>query len=370
MSILIINAGSSSIKYSVFETETLKLIDHALIENVVTHLDGFDQLRTLLLLHHIDIRSIDAIGHRVVHGGESFIQPIRIDSDVLKEIKELNSLAPLHNPHNLEGIEAAQSISPDVPHFAVFDTAFHHTMPEYAYRYPLPHPLYHNHRIRKYGFHGTSHHYVALKAAELLNKPLGELNLITLHIGNGVSLCAIQNGISIDTSMGLTPLEGVMMGTRCGSIDPSIIRYLFTHTLMSMDEIDHMLNYDSGLKAITGTNDMRRVIDHAEQNDEDAILGINMFVYRLKMQLGAYIAVLGHVDGIVFTGGIGEHSSLIREQICEGLAFCGIEIDKEKNHRGCTSFEMAKSTIALLKIPTDEEYYIASQIRDLFRISA
>lgn len=365
MSILIINAGSSSIKYTLFEIETLCLIDHALIEEIESHEKGFYRLRELLALHQIDIASIDAIGHRIVHGGEYFSAPIKIDESVLNRINELSSLAPLHNPHQIEGIRAAQSIAPKVPNIAVFDTAFHHTIPEYAYRYPLPYPLQHTYGIRKYGFHGTSHHYMALKASEILNRPLKTLNLITFHIGNGVSVCAIHRGISIDTTMGMTPLEGMMMGTRSGSIDPSIIGFLLTHTVMNIDEIEYMLNHECGLKAVGGTNDMRKIITHAKDGDDSAILAIEMFTYRLKAQLGAYMAILGNIDGIVFTGGIGEHSALIRERICEGLGHFGIRIDHKKNSANDVLFGESESTIALINVLANEEYHIATQVREL-----
>lgn len=368
MSILVINAGSSSIKYSIFETKSLRLIDHGLIEEIRNHHEGFEMMRRQLEKHGIDITQIDAIGHRVVHGGDRFHEPVQIDNHLIHEISALIPLAPLHNPANIEGIQAARAIAPSVPNFAIFDTAFHQTMPPYAYRYPLPHELYESYHIRRYGFHGTSHHYVAVQAAQLLQKPLEELNLITFHIGNGVSACAIEKGVSIDTSMGMTPLEGLMMGSRCGSIDPSIIGYLMRETKMSIDEIDIMLNKNSGLLAIAGTNDLRSVIDAKDRGDQNAALAIDMFVYRLKKQLGEYMAILRGVDAVVFTGGIGEHSPLIHEMVCDGLEHLGICLDKEKNQASETQIHDIKSHVTLLVIPTDEEHQIALYVQKLLRV--
>jgi len=365
MSILVINAGSSSIKYSVYETKTLRLINHGLIEEIRNHHEGFEVMRGHLETHDIDITQIDAIGHRVVHGGERFHEPARIDDDLIHEIRSLIPLAPLHNPANIEGIQAARAIAPNVPNFAIFDTAFHQSMPAYSYRYPLPHDWYESYHVRRYGFHGTSHHYVSTQAALILQKPLEELNLITFHIGNGVSACAIENGRSIDTSMGMTPLEGLMMGSRCGSIDPSIIGYLMRETKMSIDDIDTILNKKSGLLAIAGTNDLRSVIDAKNRGNQNAALAIDMFAYRLKKQLGEYMAILRGVDAVVFTGGIGEHSPLIHEMVCEGLEHLGISLDKEKNRACETQIHDLNTNIALLVIPTDEELQIALYVQKL-----
>lgn len=362
MSMLIINAGSSSIKYTLFDSVTFNRIDCALIENIVSHYAGFRQMQKQLLQHNVDIHSIEFMAHRVVHGGEVYHHPILITEEVLESLSELSVLAPLHNPHNIEGIRAAQEIAPGVPNYAVFDTTYHQTIPPYAYLYPLPSHYYQNYGIRKYGFHGSSHHFVAQKAADLLHKPLETLNLITLHIGNGVSVCAIHSGKSIDTSMGMTPLDGLMMGTRSGSIDPSIVGYLQQHAQMSIDEVEYLLNHECGLQAIAGTNDMRSIIVNATQHEKSAVLAIEMFVYRLKMQLGAYIAIIGRLDGIVFTGGIGEHSSHIRAKVCESMEHLGIVIDMEKNNVGEIRFDHITSHIPLLKIETDEEYYIANEI--------
>lgn len=363
MSILVINAGSSSIKYSLFESASLRLIDHGLIEEIRDHHEGFEVMRTQLLIHGIDITQINAIGHRVVHGGERFHEPALIDDDLLAEITALIPLAPLHNPANIEGIIAARAIAPNVPNFAVFDTAFHQSMPPHAYRYPLPNDWYESYHVRRYGFHGTSHHYVALQASDILQKPLDGLNLITFHIGNGVSACAIEKGKCIDTSMGMTPLEGLMMGTRCGSIDPSIIAYMVHQSSMSIEAVDTILNKKSGLLAIAGTNDLRSVIDAKNRGDENAILALDMFAYRLRKQLGEYMAVLRGVDAIVFTGGIGEHSPLIHEMVCKGLEHMGIVLDAEKNRSNETEIHSEASSVALLVIPTDEERQIATYVK-------
>jgi acetate kinase len=276
-------------------------------------------------------------------------------------------LAPLHNPANLEGILAAQTIAPNVPNFAIFDTAFHQTMPPYAYRYPLPYNLYETYHVRRYGFHGTSHHYVSTQAAHLLQKPLESLNLISFHIGNGVSACAIEKGKSIDTSMGMTPLEGLMMGTRSGSIDPSIIGYLMHEKKMTIEEIDLLLNKKSGLLAIAGTNDLRSILLAKEQGDTNAALAIDMFVYRLKKQLGAYMAVLQGVDAVIFTGGIGEHSAVIREAMCEGIKHLGIMLNTDKNNNNESRIDDSTSTVALLVIPTDEERQIAVYVQQILK---
>lgn len=365
MSILIINAGSSSIKYSLYDTETLRMIDHGLIEEISNHHEGFEIMKQSLKKQNIEISQITAFGHRVVHGGERFSTPTLIDENLLEEIKELSSLAPLHNPANLEGVYTARTIAPDAIHIAIFDTSFHHTMPDYAYRYPIPNHWYETYHVRRYGFHGTSHRYVSNQAALILNRPLYELNLITFHIGNGVSACAIEKGKSIDTTMGMTPLDGLMMGTRSGCIDPGIITYMVQHTDMSVREIDHALNKQSGLLGISGSNDMRTITDAAQKNGADAQLAINMFIYRLKKQLGAYLAIMPTVDGIVFTGGIGEHSDLIRERICSGLEHIGIKIDTQKNKLQQTCIHHDDSLIKLMIIPTNEELQMALDVKDM-----
>jgi len=334
--ILVINAGSSSIKFKLFEEKTLKVLQQGLIEEIKNHHQAFEDLQK----EDINFKNIKAIGHRVVHGGEHFSEATLIDDKVIETIKSLIPLAPLHNPANLEGIYAAQKLAPNIPHIAIFDTAFHQTMPEYSYRYPLPNRLYESLHVRRYGFHGTSHHYVATEASKILKKPLKEINLISLHVGNGVSACAIKNGVSIDTSMGMTPLEGLMMGTRSGSIDPAIVAYLIREGKYNIDEVDTLLNKKSGLLGIAGESDMRSLLS---SNAEEAKLAIEMFTYRLKKQIGAYMAVLGDVDALIFTGGIGENSEEIRSLTCKGLEHFNLKT---------------------LVIATDEELQIALHVRE------
>ncbi len=385
MKILVLNAGSSSLKWKLFEMDSKVVIASGLIEGIseyyssfnlhyldkelkieqaiVDHSEAFALLfETLSTQNIINVESgLDAIGHRVVHGGECFKTPTLINSTVMAELRTLNSLAPLHNPANLLGIEITTKLAPDIPNIAVFDTAFHQSMPEYAYRYALPTELYTKHHIRRYGFHGTSHHYVAQQAAISMDQPLESLNLITLHLGNGASACAIKNGKSVDTSMGFTPLEGLVMGTRSGDIDPAIITYLMEHQDLSTKEIDRLLNRESGLKGICHDNDLRTIIQRVESGDRLAQLALEIFTYRIKKYIGSYIAVLGRVDAIVFTGGIGEHAPLVHSMVLEGLdeAF-GIVLDETKNSNSSESaIHQHNSRIKLYVIPTDEELQIA-----------
>jgi len=387
MNILVLNAGSSSLKCQYFVNE--ESIASVLIErigekegcitlqtpqdhvnNTIYIPDQHQAIVTLFdLLQKTDIISnisdVDAIGHRIVHGGSHFSQPTLVTKEVTRHIHSLIPLAPLHNPANLEGIEVISEHYPSIKQVAVFDTAFHQDMPEYAARYPLPYDLYSKTSIRRYGFHGTSHSYVSKEASKMLQRPLSDLNLITLHLGNGASITAVKGGVSIDTSMGLTPLEGLMMGTRSGDIDPAIIPYLVHTQKMSIEEIDTMLNKESGFKGICGTNDMRKIIALTEQGDTKSQLALEMYVYRIKKYIGAYIATLGHVDALVFTGGIGEHASLVREMICTGMeSTFGIILDKKKNisiSGGNTSVNSIQSEVGLLVIPTNEELEIARQ---------
>ncbi len=392
MKILVINSGSSSLKYKLFDIENETELAAGLIEKIgeatghatfkgeqtIEHNDPVADHRaafTMMTRDLVDSGSIasldelDAIGHRVVHGGEKFSDPTLIDDDVAQTIRSLIPLAPLHNPANLTGIEAARKAAPAVPHVAVFDTAFHQTMPKHAYLYALPHELYENLGIRRYGFHGTSHRFIAKEAARYLNKPLGALNMITLHLGNGDSATAIMKGKSIDTSMGMTPLEGLIMGSRSGDVDPEIIFFLMNKLEKSPEEIDHMLNKESGLKGICGINDMRDIIARAKAGDEWADLAVKMFVYRIKKYIGAYGAILGSVDCIVFTGGIGEHSAHIRRLACDGMCqIPGIEIDPEINEKAdeeTTLISTPESGIRVIVVPTNEELEIAREARTL-----
>ncbi len=327
------------------------------------HKEGIRLLEELLISSKA-INSFDefiAVGHRVVHGGEYFGKPILIDNEVIKKIEELSSLAPLHNPVNLIGIKAIGEIAPKLKQVAVFDTAFHQSMPEVAYHYALPKELYEEYSVRRYGFHGTSHQYVSKEAAKFLNKDIDSCNLITIHLGNGDSITAIKNGQSVDTSMGLTPLEGLVMGTRCGDIDPAIIFYIAKNLHLNIDEIDTVLNKKSGLKGICGTNDMREIEKRAKDGDSFAKLAIEIFCYRIKKYIGSYMAVLGSVDAIIFTGGIGENSFLVREKACAGLDYFGIIIDQRKNRQNEIFVNQNNSKIKVMVIPTNEELEIAKQ---------
>jgi len=387
MKILVLNSGSSSIKCQYFIDK--KSVASALVERigeeesysvvkykeqtlsttapVSDHQQALEILFSMLKESNAisSIDELDAVGHRVVHGGAHFSEPTLITQEVVETIRSLIPLAPLHNPANLKGIEVISKIAPNLAQVAVFDTAFHQTMPEHAALYPLPYELYERSDIRRYGFHGTSHAYVAKKAAEMMGEDLNKLNLITLHLGNGASACAIKSGKSIDTSMGLTPLEGLMMGTRCGDIDPAIIPFLSHNHNMDIDAIDKMLNKESGLKGICGTNDMREVVMQAEKGDTLSALALEMYSYRIKKYIGAYSAILGRVDAIVFTGGIGEHAVKVREMVCEGLEeSIGLKLDTVKNKITSTqnrSIHKLKSKIQLFVIPTNEELEIVLQ---------
>lgn len=366
MKVLVLNAGSSSIKYQVFAMEDQQVLVKGLIDRIgeagseiASHHQALERI-----IRHLQASgvTIDAIGHRVVHGGERFHQPAQIDADVIAAIRAMIPLAPLHNPANLEGIEVAQSLFPGVPQVAVFDTAFHQTMPPVAFRYALPESLYCEHKVRRYGFHGTSHRYVAQQAALYLQTGLADLNLITLHLGNGCSATAIAGGKSVDTSMGMTPLEGLVMGTRCGDIDPALHFYLQRETGLDSVALESLLNKHSGLKGVCGVSDMREIQQRAEKGDEAAQLAEAMFAYRVKKYIGAYLAVLGKVDAIVFTGGIGEHSARIRELVCSNLQGLGIQLDEVRNRQaseGILEFHNPGAYIRLLVVPTNEELAIA-----------
>jgi acetate kinase len=304
------------------------------------------------------------IGHRVVHGGDAFREPVLIDEKVIETIQDLIPLAPLHNPANLLGIEAARQVFPGVAQVAVFDTAFHQSMPPHAFVYPLPYSFYALHRVRRYGFHGTSHLWVAKKAAAHLEKPLTSLNLITLHLGNGASAAAIRQGLSVDTSMGMTPLEGLVMGTRSGDLDPAVPFYLRRTTGMPEGDLEALLNKGSGLKGICGANDMREIIRMADCGDPLAQLALELYCYRIKKYLGAYFAVLGRVDAVVFTGGIGENAAPIRKRCCQGLEGLGIMVDDGKNEKPSAEIleiHRDDAPVKVLAIRTKEEREIAEQ---------
>jgi acetate kinase len=395
--ILVVNSGSSSVKYQFFRTGTYEVVASGVLErigesvsslkhrwmneegsydevketrHVPDHRKGFDWIVEVneKTESTADRGELCGIGHRVVHGGEVFHEPTLIDGKVAAAIREMVPLAPLHNPANLVGIEVALERRPEVPQVAVFDTAFHQSMPARAFHYALPRELYTEHHVRRYGFHGTSHHHVAKKAAEYLERPLESLNLITLHLGNGASAAAIKAGRSVDTSMGMTPLEGLIMGTRCGDLDPAIHFYISRAAGRSNEELEVMLNKDSGLKGICGANDMREIMGLAGEGDAQAQLAIDMYCYRIKKYIGAYSAVLGQVDAIVFTGGIGENAAVVRRQCCEDIECLGIVIDNYKNESlSGDSFEIQadKSSVKILVIPTNEELEIAQQTYEL-----
>jgi acetate kinase len=395
MKILVINSGSSSIKYQLFDMaqkeplttgivekigEAVSRIKHTTFPNgqkkeisqelvVENHRQGLEQVARLLMDQEVGVidsaSDIAAIGHRVVHGGEHFSQPTVIDAEVKAAIRALASLAPLHNPSNLEGIEVATEIFPDAPQVAVFDTAFHQTMPPAAYRYALPNQLYEKHSIRVYGFHGTSHLFVSQQAINYLGQPAEATNLITIHLGNGCSITAVKGGQAVDTSMGFSPLAGLMMGSRSGDLDPAVVYFLGTKLNMSFEQIDQLLNKESGLLGIAGHNDMRDIESRRAQGDTAAQLALDMYTYRIKKYIGAYLAVLGRVDALVFTAGVGQNSAYVRQQVCTGLEKLGIALDAEKNESGATGpvseIQGIDCPIKVLIIPTNEELEIAAQ---------
>jgi len=393
MKVLVINSGSSSIKYQLFDMSDQTVLASGILERigestsrltqhtqkaagdmeklvktdpVPNHKEGFQRIGEVLGQSGAlkDTTELFGIGHRVVHGGEAFREPTLISDEVIATIRELIPLAPLHNPANLLGIEVTMENAHHVPQVAVFDTAFHHSIPSYAYHYALPMELYQDHAVRRYGFHGTSHHYVAKQGALYLKQPLDDLNLITLHLGNGASAAAVEEGKSVDTSMGMTPMEGLIMGTRCGDMDPAIVFYLKRKTGRSLAEVESMLNKQSGLKGICGANDMREIGERAERGEKNAQLAIDMYCYRIKKYIGAYYAVLSRLDALIFTGGIGENAAYVRAGACQGLSKLRIEIDPEKNNRRLPeTFEIhaEKSVVKVLVIPTNEELEIAIQ---------
>ena len=392
MNIFVVNSGSSSLKYQLLNMETGAVMATGLVERIgetvgkVGHKSwpGTDKQgeveREVCFPDHraamhavVDLvagpegviasaAEIDAIGHRVVQGGETLFKSTLIDDDVVAKIRANCPLSPLHNPANLVGIEVARELFAGVPQVAVFDTEFHQTMPAEAFMYPIPYELYEELKIRRYGFHGTSHRYVAQQAAAMLGKAEDAVNLVTLHLGNGCSMAAVRGGKCIDTSMGMTPLAGVMMGTRSGDIDPAILPFLMKEKGLNMNEIDSMLNKQSGLKGVCGMNDMRDIHAAVDQGDKKAALALDMFVYRIKKYIGAYYAVTGPLDALVFTAGIGENDDVVRQRVCSGLEHLGIRIDTAKNagrKKTATAVQADGSSVAILVIPTNEELAIA-----------
>ncbi|QWV95541.1 acetate kinase [Geomonas oryzisoli] len=395
MDILALNCGSSSVKYQLFDWDKKVVVAKGMVERVVIgdsfilhevpgretyredsdcpdHKTAVDLiLRTLTSPTHgvlRDIKQIAAVGHRVVHGGEKFTKSVLIDDEVLAAVTEVQHLAPLHNPPNIAGIEGAMAVLPGVPQVAIFDTAFHQTMPEHAYLYPLPYEWYEKYGVRRYGFHGTSHLYVSKRIAAILGKPANQCNVITMHIGNGVSHCAIKNGVSVDTSMGLTPLEGAMMGTRCGDIDPAIPAFMMQKENLSAKEIDSILNKKSGVIGITGRfTDRRDVIENANDGDRLCSLALDIEAYRLKKYIGTYMAVVGRLDAVVFTAGVGEMGAPIRERAIAGLEHLGIVLDKERNASAMTRkretlITTDDSPVKVYVIPTDEELVFTEDV--------
>lgn len=391
MKIFVVNCGSSSIKYQLIDSSARKVLAKGVLERigisgsflkhfsvyeyaieikrpVANHTEGIQMILNALTNEKYGVikefADIDAFGHRVVHGGEKFKEAVLITEDVAEDIKKCISMAPLHNPANLAGIKACMEIVPQSPHVAVFDTAFHQTIPPKAYLYGLPYELYIKYGLRKYGFHGISHQYVSKAAAKHLNRDLKDLRLVTCHLGNGASVAAVKNGKSIDNSMGFTPLEGLVMGTRCGEVDPAIIPFIMDKEDMTGKQVYNYLNNKAGVLGISGlSSDFRDLEEAADSGDERARLAMDIFAYRVKKYIGSYVAAMGGLDAVVFTGGLGENSSLIREKICDGLEFLGSHLDKAKNNiRGeIREIGMEDDKVKLLVIPTNEELVIAQE---------
>ena len=389
MNILVINAGSSSLKYQLLNPETQQVLAKGLCERIgidgkftykpegkqavkeadvamPTHSEAIKAVLDALVDKDNGVissmKEIDAVGHRVVHGGEKFAKSVLITDEVMSAIEECNPLAPLHNPANIIGIKACQALMPGTPMVAVFDTAFHQTMPSEAYMYALPYEYYEKDKVRRYGFHGTSHKYVAQRAAAMLDKPIEELKLISCHLGNGSSIAAVDGGKSVDTSMGFTPLAGLPMGTRCGDIDAGILQYLMNKYDMDIDQMLNVLNKKSGVEGLSLVgSDFRDLEKAAENGDQKAELARKKFSYEVRKYVGAYAAAMGGVDAVIFTAGVGENDHGIRELVCEGLGYMGLELDKAANNvRGKeTVISPPDSKVKVLLIPTNEELMIA-----------
>lgn len=392
MSVLVINSGSSSLKYQVVDPATAEAHATGLVERIgsdggrITHTTpegswtedvtvddhraAMAAMKDAFATHGpaLDATGIAVVGHRVAQGADSFGGSIVVDDDVLATIRGLSDLAPLHNPANVAGIEGARELFPDVPHVAVFDTAFHTTIPPVAHTYALDREVAERYRIRRYGFHGTSHAYVSREAARMLGRSPDETNVIVLHLGNGASACAVRNGISVDTSMGLTPLEGLVMGTRTGDIDAAAVFHLARVAGYDIDRIDKIFNTRSGVLGLCGRQDMRDLVDAALGGDAAAELALDVYCYRIRKYIGSYTAVLGRVDAVVFTAGVGENATVVRERCVEGLEVFGIELDPKANtsasRRAC-DVATETSRVRILVIPTNEELEIARQARDV-----
>lgn len=397
MNILVVNAGSSSIKYQLFDMESQvvlakggverigiagsnlvqKVGDAEAYKSVVPMKDHIMAMKNILEAltdkQHGAIKSmdeIDAVGHRVVHGGETFNGSVLLDDTVMEAIHQNCELAPLHNPANIMGIQACRAVMPKTPMVGVFDTAFHSSIPRRAYLYALPYDFYKRLRIRRYGFHGTSHMYVSQRAAQLLDKPIESLKIVTCHLGNGVSVAAVDGGKSVDTSMGFTPLPGVCMGTRCGDIDPAILEFVMQKEGLSITEMMEILNKQSGLLGLSGlTNDMRDINKGMEEGNERAGAAYEVFCYQIKKYIGAYAAAMGGLDVVVITAGIGENNAQARQDICKGLEFLGLKVDEEKNNRrsGEYAFTTEDSKVTGMVIATNEELVIARETATLLK---
>ncbi|WP_019538739.1 acetate kinase [Proteiniphilum acetatigenes] len=398
MKILVLNCGSSSIKYKLFEMESKEVIAQGGVEKIgmkgsflkfalpdgqkvmlegeiLEHRAGIEYILGVLLSEKYgciqSLDEIEAVGHRVVHGGERFNSSVLITDEVIEILNECIELAPLHNPPNLKGIYAIQELMPDTPQVGVFDTAFHQTMPDYAYMYGIPHSLYEKYGIRRYGFHGTSHRYVSARACEFLGVPYEEQRIITAHIGNGGSVTAIKNGKSIDTSMGMTPVEGLIMGTRSGDVDPGVISYIMEKEHMGTTGISTLLNKFSGVLGISGiSSDMREIEAGIKNGNKRAILAMDTYNYRIKKYIGSYAAVLGGVDILVFTGGVGENQAITRRDVCRNMEFMGIELDEEVNASvRAKEVVISKPTskVKVVIIPTDEELSIANDTIEILQ---
>ncbi|WP_199766082.1 acetate kinase [Helicobacter salomonis] len=397
MHILVLNLGSSSIKFQLFHMEKKSVLARGLVEqiggecsqaHIYTH-EGHAKISKACMriasyeegLQHIEdslrelgvlesLGHVDGVGHRVVHGGDLFIEPTLINDEVIAHIEKLAFLAPLHNPANLMGIKTVKKRASHLPQVAVFDTAFHQSMPPHAFMYALPHDLYKTYKLRRYGFHGTSHNFVATEAAKFLNIPYEHFNAISLHLGNGASVCAIRNGKSVDTSMGLTPLEGLIMGTRSGDLDPALLGYIMQIQHKSLEEVNDVLNKESGLKGLCGKSDMRGVVDLMEQGDANAQLAFDMYAYRIRKYLGSYLLTLGRVDALIFTGGVGENCALLREAVCANLENFGIALDLERNNNSAKdvwNLSQSHAAVQILRIPTNEEWEIANKTAKIVR---
>ncbi|AXV05022.1 Acetate kinase [Euzebya pacifica] len=370
MRVLVLNAGSSSLKYRLLADDDTPLVD-GIVERigeeggVADHTDAIDRVVADLTDAGLD-DTVEAVGHRVVHGGATLTEPVLIDDDVIATIESLVPLAPLHNPANLLGIRASMARRPNLPQVAVFDTAFHATIPPAAHRYALPEWTFTEHGVRRYGFHGTSHAWVSRAAADHLGKPLADTKLVTLHLGNGASAAAIDGGVCVDTSMGMAPLEGLVMGTRSGDVDPAVIFHLMREDGLSGSAVEDLLTRQSGLKGLSGDNDMRTIEQRAGEGDEAAKLALDVTVHRLVRYVGAFAAVLGGMDALVFTAGIGEHSALIRRRVCERLGFLGVSLDEAANIAAVgpdRSTTISTGPTPVLVVPTDEEAEIAHRVR-------